>query len=220
MDGEERAELARRALVGYVHGPEAPIRATSLALDKIETSKAVVLVEGISDQIAIETIAVRRGRDLDDEGVTVLPVGGAQAARRYMREFGPLGRQLNLAGVCDLDAAEDFRRGLIKSGVGNPETAADMAKLGFHVCVEDLEDELIRAVGTEQVEEVLDSQGELESFRTLQRQPAWRGRATDEQLRRFFGTQSRRSLRYARLLIDAAELDRLPRPLDAALAHV
>jgi hypothetical protein len=44
------------------------------------------------------------------------------------------------------------------------------------VCVKDLEDELIRALGSAGVEEVLAAQGELETFRNFQNQPAWRGR--------------------------------------------
>lgn len=220
MNGEVRNELARRALAGYVNGPEAPIMATNLALKKIERSQAVIVVEGISDQIAIETLAIRRGRDLDAEGVAVLPVGGAQAVMQYVRKFGPAGAQLNLAGFCDADGAEAFRRGLTKAGIGKPRTTSDMASLGFHVCVEDLEDELVRAVGPEKVEAVLDSQGDLGSFRTLQKQPDWRDRPTADQLRRFFGSKARRSLRYARLLIDAVDLDRAPSPLDAALANV
>lgn len=51
-----------------------------------------------------------------------------------------------------------------------------------------------------------------------QRQPAWRGKAAQAQLRRFLAAGSRRKLRYARLLTEAAELDRMPRPLDAVLA--
>lgn len=220
MDLQERTKLATRALDGYVHGLDAPIRATELALKKIETSQAVIIVEGISDQIAIEALALRRGRDLDAEGVTVLPVGGAQAVTPYMRKLGPAGEQLRLAGFCDADAAPAFCRGLTKAGLGNPQTVSDMATLGFHVCVNDLEDELIRAVGTERVEAVIASQGDLGAFRTFQKQTDWRGRPIAEQLRRFFGSKARRHLRYARLLVGAAELDRVPRPLDAVLAHV
>ncbi len=220
MDGGKRTELARRALSGFVSGPDAPTKATNLALKKVEASQSVILVEGISDQIAIEALATRRGRDLDGEGIAVLPVGGAQAVMRYMRKFGPVGEHLNLAGFCDADAAQTFRRGLSKAGVGNPQTTSDMAGLGFHVCVEDLEDELIRAVGTDRVEAVVDSQGELGAFRTFQKQPEWRGRPTGGQLHRFFGSKARRNLRYARLLVGAVELARVPRPLDAVLAHV
>jgi len=220
VDRDRRAELARKALSGYVHGPDAPIRATDLALRKVEGSRAAILVEGISDQIAIEALARRRGRDLDAEGIVVLPVGGAQAVARYMQELGPTGEQLNLAGLCDADAAHTFRRAMTKAGVGDPQSTSDMAAVGFHLCVEDLEDELIRAVGTHRVEAVVDSQGDLGSFRKLQNQPEWRGRPTADQLHRFFRAGARRNLRYARLLVEAVELDRVPRPLDAVLAHV
>jgi hypothetical protein len=95
-----------------------------------------------------------------------------------------------------------------------------MERLGFYVCVPDLEDELIRSLGAAAVEEVVDAQRELGSFRTLQKQPAWRGRATEEQLRRFMGSGGRRKTRYARLLVEALDLTRVPRPLDRLLAHV
>jgi hypothetical protein len=49
--------------------------------------------------------------------------------------------------------------------------------------------------------------------------PAWRGRAAGDQLRRFMGSGGRRKIRYARLLVDALALDRVPRPLDGVLAH-
>jgi len=54
----------------------------------------------------------------------------------------------------------------------------------------------------------------------MRRQPAWRGRSTEAQLRRFLGAGSQRKLRYARLLVEAVDLGGLPRPLDAVLADV
>jgi hypothetical protein len=95
-----------------------------------------------------------------------------------------------------------------------------MEELGFYVCVADLEDELIRALGAASVQQVVDAQGDLGSFRTLQKQPAWQGRTTVEQLRRFMGSGGRRKIRYARLLVEALDLTRVPRPLDLLLAHV
>ena len=95
-----------------------------------------------------------------------------------------------------------------------------MEELGFYVCVEDLEDELIRSLGVASVQRTVDAQGELGSFRILQKQPAQRGRETDEQLRRFMGTRSGRKSRYARVLVDALDLSHVPRSLDGVLAHV
>ena len=74
-----------------VSGPAAATQATARALAKAGDSKAIVLVEGISDQIALETLAVRRGRDLDAERVVILPTGGAQAIVRHLPPLGPKG---------------------------------------------------------------------------------------------------------------------------------
>jgi hypothetical protein len=186
----------------------------------VEHARAVVLVEGISDQVAIETLAARRGRDLDAERISVVPIGGAQAIGNFLDLFGPRGSDIRLAGLCDAAEERDFQRGLERAGLGSDLTRADMERLGFYVCVADLEDELIRCLGAAEVERVVDAQGELRSFRTLQKQPAWHWRSTEEQLRRFMGSGGRRKIRYARLLVDALELTRVPRPLDRVLAHV
>jgi hypothetical protein len=191
-------------------------QATRRALARLDDARAIVLVEGLSDQIAIETLAARRGRDLEDEGVVVVPIGGAQAIGRFIARFD----DRRLAGLCDSGEEEVFRRNLEEAGFGPNLTRADMERLGFHVCVEDLEDELIRALGAAAIEAVLESQGDLGSFRTFQKQPAWRGQAVEAQLRRYLGSADRRKLRYARLLVDALDLDRVPRPLDGVLAHV
>jgi hypothetical protein len=71
--------------------------------------RRAVLVEGESDRAALEVLAGRRGRVLDEEGVSIVPMG----------------------------------------------------ELGFFVCDEDLEDELIRALGPDAVEGIIESQGEL-----------------------------------------------------------
>ncbi len=180
----------------------------------------VVLVEGASDQVALETLAERRGRNLAAEGVSVVPIGGAQAIGRFLDRFGPQGSGAKLAGLCDSAEEADFRRGLERAGLGADLTRAEMERLGFYVCVADLEDELIRALGAASVERVVDAHGDLGSFRTLQKQPAWQGRPIEEQLRRFMGSGGRRKIRYARFLVEALDLTEIPRPLDRVLAHV
>jgi hypothetical protein len=168
MDVANRREPARMALGrGYGSGPAASIRATARALAKVDNAEAVVLVEGISDQIALETAALGRGRDLDAEQVVIVPIGGAHAVSRFLTRLGPLGARVRLAGLCDLREEEIFRRGLVTARVGSPRTRADMERLGFYVCVNDLEDELIRAVGIAGVEALFDSQGDLRSYRPM-----------------------------------------------------
>ena len=183
-------------------------------------SRAVVLVEGPSDQVALETLAERRGRNLGAEDISVLPMGGATNVRGFLGLFGPQGLDVRLAGLCDAGEEGEFRRALERVGLGSNLTRTDMDALGFYVCVADLEDELIRALGAACVEEILGAQGELGSFRTFQKQPAWRGRASRDQLRRFIGSGARRKIRYARLLVGALELTRVPRPLERVLAHI
>ena len=182
--------------------------------------RAVVLVEGLSDRVAVEALARRHGRDLAAEGVSVVPIGGAQAIRRALALYGPTGLDLALAGLCDAGEEHSFRRGLEHAGLGEELTREGMERLGFYVCEADLEDELIRALGPGAVERVVETQGDIGPFRTLQKQPEWRGRPLHDQLRRFFGSGGRRKIRYARFLVEALELDRVPRPLDGVLRHV
>lgn len=114
----------------------------------------------------------------------------------------------------------DFSRAIERAGLGAGLGRSGLEALGFFVCVADLEDELIRALGTDAVEQVVEAGGELGSFRTMQRQPAWRGSNTHAQLRRFMGAGSGRKIRYSGLLVAALDLDRVPRPLDLLMTHL
>jgi hypothetical protein len=181
--------------------------------------RSVVLVEGASDRAAVVALARRNGVDLDGEGVAVVPIGGAQSIERYVRRLGPDGLGLTVSGLYDAGEERDYRRGLERAGLGAGLARDDMERLGFYVCVADLEDELIRALGTEAVQRVVAAQGELGSLRTFQRQPAQRGRTPEQQLRRFMGTRSGRKVRYGRLLVEALDLAAVPRPLERVLAH-
>jgi hypothetical protein len=178
----------------------------------------VVLVEGTSDRVAVEALAQRRERNLAAEGISVVPIGGAQAIARFLDRFGPRGLDLRLAGLCDAGEEADFGRALERAGLGSDLTRDGMERLGFYVCIVDLEDEPIRALGVDAVEEIVGAQGELRAFRTLQKQAAWQGRPKQEQLRRFMGSGGGRKIVYSRLLVGALDLDRVPRPLDGVLA--
>lgn len=183
-------------------------------------AQTVVLVEGASDKSAVEALAQRRGRNLAAEGISLVAMGGATNFWTYIGRFGPPGRNLRLAGLCDAGEEGGFRRGLERAGLGSDLSRSDLEALGFFVCVADLEDELIRALGAAAVERVVDTEGELSSFRTLQKQPAWRGSTAHDQLRRFMGSGSGRKIRYSGRLVAALDLDRVPRPLDMLLAHL
>jgi len=173
-------------------------------------TRAVVIVEGDSDRVALETLAKRRGRDLAADGVEIVPIGGAHAIRRYLEKLKANGSEVKLAGLVDAGQEDVFRRAVDHTGF----------EIDLYVCETDLEDELIRAVGLESVENVIEAQGELRSLRSLQKQPAQRGRSTLQHVRRFISSHSGRKALYARLLVEALDLDRVPQPLDRVLSRV
>ena len=170
--------------------------------------QAHVLVEGVSDVIAVEALAARLGRDLAAEGVVVRSIGGAHAIARVL---GDLPEATTVVGLCDENEAPVFGR-----------AAARAPGLGFEffVCRADLEDELLRALGLGAAEALLSEHGDLRSFRTLQKQPAWQGYPADRQLRGFMHSSDSRKLRYARILVDALGDGQVPEPLRGLLAAV
>jgi hypothetical protein len=160
----------------------------------------VILVEGITDRIAVEAVAAKLGRDLARDGIEIVPIGGAQAIRRAVAEHA----EERVVGLCDAPEERWFRRVLGDA---------------TFVCVENLEDELIRALGVDRVEEVVAGEGDLPTFRSFQNQPAWRGRSTASQLLRWMHNGDRHH-RYPPLLIAALEPEQIPRPLAGVLSRV
>jgi hypothetical protein len=185
-------------------------------MDAVANTSWVVLVEGPSDQAAVEALARRLERDLAAEGVEVVSIGGAHAIGRFLSDL-PDG--VRSAGLCDVGELVPFGRALERVGVGPAGTREELEALGFYVCEPDLEGELIRALGTDSVEAVLEQSGKLASFRTFQKQPQWHGRPVEAQLRRFFGSSAGK-IRHAPLMVEALDLDRVPRPLDLLLGHI
>ena len=92
-----------------------------------------------------------------------------------------------------------------------------MEALGFFVCVTDLE---TSSYGRSAPPPCFGSSKRRASSgrsATFQKQLAKRDLGLDEQLWRFMWN---RKIRYAPLLVEALDLDRVPRPLDAVLAYV
>jgi OLD-like protein len=160
--------------------------------------RAVVLVEGITDRIALEAVAERLGLDLG--GAEIVPIGGAQAIRRASALY----EGKRLVGLCDVGEERWFRRVLGDA---------------TYVCVKDLEDELIRALGADRVQEVVAGQGELDTFRNFQNQLFWRGRPVEQQLRRWLQNGGRQH-RYPPRLVEAMNPDEIPQPLAGVLEAV
>ncbi|MFD0127219.1 MULTISPECIES: TOPRIM nucleotidyl transferase/hydrolase domain-containing protein [Streptomyces] len=173
--------------------------------------RTAVLLEGPSDHAAVEALAERRGRDLAAEGVCVVAMGGAMSVARYTGLLGPPGLGLRLTGLSDEREQPFYDRALERAGA---------PRQGFFVCVADLEDELIRALGTTRIEDVLRAEGDFRSWQTFVRQPAQRGRPRQRQMRRFLGTTKGRKIRYGRLLVEALDPEQVPAPLDDLLASL
>jgi hypothetical protein len=173
--------------------------------------RTAVLLEGPSDLAAVDALAARRGRDLSAEGVCVLSMNGAMNAGHFARVLGPPGLGLRLTGLCDERERPYYERGLARAGAPGG---------GVFVCVADLEEELVRALGADRVEEAVRAEGDLRAWLTFRSQPAQRGRTRERQLRRFLGTKKGRKIHYGRVLVEALGADEVPAPLGALFASL
>lgn len=179
-----------------------------------------MLVEGVSDQLAVTTLAARRGRDLREEGIVVVPMQGATNIGHFLQRYGPNGLNLGLAGLCDAAEMRFYQKGFARAGLGAVADRDGLEDRRFFVCDTDLEDELIRALGVGAVEQILEKHGDLTSFRILQQQPDQQSKSDRARLRRFMGTRSGRKIQYAPILVQALDLDHVPAPLARLVAAV
>ena len=172
---------------------------------------AFVLVEGASDAAAVTTLADRYG--IMAGRIRPVVAFGVTNFGRILRELTHDHRGATIVGLYDQPEESVVRRAVRAAGLGAPTDGIGLEHLGFHACVDDLEEEFIRAIGVEGVTGVLEREDELLSFRRFQLQPAQRGRPPHEQLRRFMGTKATRKIRYGRHLAAAIDLAAVPRPL-------
>lgn len=186
-------------------GPGDPARELAERL----SVRVAVLLEGPSDAAAVDALAERRGRDLAGDGVCVLPMGGAMSVGRFAPLLGPTGLGIRLTGLCDQRERPFYDRAWDRAGA---------ARQDIFVCAADLEDELVRALGTARVAELVEEEGDLRALRTFLRQPAQRDRTDQQRLVRFLGTKKGRKIRYGRVLVEALPPGRVPAPLDALFA--
>jgi hypothetical protein len=185
--------------------------------------RAVVLVEGVSDRLALEVLARRRGLDPAADGVALVSMDGitnlSHFLAHHLRGSAEV-PEVSIAGLYD-DAEEHVvRRALERAGPAPAQGRNGLEARGFFGCSADLEDELIRALGPVAVERLVAAEGRLRSFRTLQKQPAQRDRSLHDQLRRLIGGRSGGKERYAAVMAQAVPLERVPRPLDAVLEYI
>ena len=183
--------------------------------------RTIVLVEGVTDELALTLAARRSGRDLEAEGVSVVAINGAHAISRFLRQLAAEEPGAKLAGLYDEGEEEVIRVALERAGYGpNPLDRSRLEGVGFFACKVDLEDELIRAAGETNLARLIELEGDAQPWRTFRSQHAWHGRPVDQQFRRFIRSVSERNSRYIRAIVETIDPSRMPRPLRLLLDYV
>jgi hypothetical protein len=178
-----------------------------------------VLVEGESDAAAVRALANLVGCDLDQHRLQVSSAAGVTNFPRVLADFVSAHPGAGFCGMYDVAEERHVRRAFANAAI--PIAAGEsLEPSGFFACISDLEDELIRALGAEAVERVIDAQSELHSFRRFQAMPQHRRAPVPDQLRRFLGTRATRKIRSAQRLVEALDPVRLPRPLAQLAARL
>ena len=201
-------------------GLRAPLTpAQALAFVDARQARTAILVEGWSDEAALEAVAATAGIALAEHGVIVLALGGVTNIGRFATELQSVPRRPRLCGLYDASEEAVVLRQLRRIELPAPVARSDAEGAGFFACDRDLEDELIRAAGAAAVEELLALDDDLASFRRFQRQPEQRDKPLAAQLHRFMGTRAGRKERVAWRIAAALPATRVPAPLRALLQH-
>ena len=182
--------------------------------------RTIVLVEGVTDELALMLAARRSGRDLEAEGVSVVPINGAHAISRFLQRLAAEEPRANLAGLYDEGEEEVIRAALERAGYGPCLDRSGLERVGFYACSADLEDELVRAAGVTILSTLIELQGDTQPWHTFRKQRAWQGRPVDQQFRRFIRSVSDRNSRYIRAIVETIDPSKLPRPLRLLLDYI
>ncbi len=107
-----------------------------------------------------------------------------------------------------------------RAGYGPNLDRRELERVGFFACIADLEDELIRAAGENELSRLIELEGDAQPWHTFRTQVAWHGRPVDQQFRRFIRSVSERNSRYIRAIVETIDPSRLPRPIRLLLDYV
>lgn len=182
-------------------------------------ASAAILVEGESDKYALEALALRKNKNFDADGISIVVMKGAGGIKTFLALLGPNGLRVQLAGLCDAGDEPQWAEALKAHGFAKTLDRPVMASLGFFVCDKDLEDVLITAVGEHETLHVIDGQGESAQFAVFSQQPAHIGKSRHEQLHDFLHSRGR-NITYAPLLVDRLDLKNLPASLEGVIDAV
>ena len=179
-------------------------------------ARTVVLFEGISDLLAFRELAERSGIALDAAAVTLLSLDGADVFGTYLALLGPGGLDLRLLGLCDADREVRWSATLNRAGISVVDRAT-LNAAGMEVCDPDLEAELLAALSTAEVEQVIDADGGLAAFHAFAQQPANAELGLAQQQLRFI---QKEKVRWAPLLAAALDLQSIPTPIVRTLGRL
>jgi putative ATP-dependent endonuclease of OLD family len=124
------------------------------------TARAVVAVEGPSDRIMLHAVARAQGLDLDQAGICVVVVHGADHFPDAYRLFGPRGFDITLLALVDEKEAPILAKALTCP-------AADLGHHGVLICRADLEDDCVRGLGVARCVELLTESGTYDERQIL-----------------------------------------------------
>jgi putative ATP-dependent endonuclease of the OLD family len=128
---------------GFLAGQER-MQAHWWVRDKLEplTARRVIGVEGTSDRIILQKVAILTGRDLDRLGASVMETDGAGDMGKIVTLFGDNGFRIPLSLLIDADAVPETARKL-----NVPE--ADLMSHSVWISNPDLEAEYVAALGAD-----------------------------------------------------------------------
>lgn len=182
----------------------------------------MILLEGASDVAAVRVLAHTRGLGtaVDEGSIAAVSLDGVTNMRTGIvtaRERHPEARVL---GLCDAREQQVAVRALIATGVlAEGAGADDLPGAGFFVCHDDLEEELMRALGRDGVEAAIETLGLQPALLAFQRQEAWRGRPFEEQVHRFCAVASGRKIAMAGAMGAGLSVEQIPAPIAALLSR-
>lgn len=182
--------------------------------------RTIVLVEGVTDALALTLAARRLGRDLEAEGVTVVPINGAHAMNRVLQRLSAEEPTARVAGLYDAGEEHVIQSALERAGQGPNLDRRGLEEIGFFACSADLEDELIRAAGAANLTRLIERERDVQPWHSFRTQRAWRDRPLEHQFRRFIRSVSDRNSRYIRAIVETMDPQRLPRPIRLLLDYV
>ena len=179
-------------------------------------ARKVVLVEGYSDRVVLLHLALRCGRNLDGEGVSIVAMDGGSGLGTYLRLYGAAGLKLAVLGLCDEDKEAKWLTELQGAGFAVADRAS-MKNVGFVVCQRDLEEEFVLALGVPATEAVITKEGKDSMLSTFRKQATYSALPPDQQLRHFLHKDN---TQWAVPLVDALDLKNIPVALNAILAKL